>query len=370
VHLKSISLINFRNYQKSKADLSPGVNIFVGGNGAGKSNILEAVQYGCCGRSFRTSREAEMVMAGEGFFRLDAELITAGHRSLRSVTYEAGSGPRVEAGSGPRWVEAAAMFSFSPDDLQLVKGPPANRRRFLDDSVGLRVPAHQKLVRDYSQVLAQRNRFLQRAATGQVPLADISPWDRQMAALSVKITAARQEHCRKLAPYFQSKFVEIAGGGDPPGLRMVTQLEEALSGPEPEVVLERMLERGWLADMERQGSGTGSHRDDLEVMLEGKSLRRYGSQGEQRAAVLALLLAGCELARLDGGPEPILLLDDVMSELEPSRRRRLMTALGAGDGQALVTAADKALFTEEELGAARVFEVISGAVSSRERSLA
>jgi DNA replication and repair protein RecF len=202
LYLNSIALRNFRNYLNSGTELAPGINIFIGGNGAGKSNILEAAQYGCCGRSFRTSREAEMVMEGQGFFRLEAELDIDGRRSRRAVTYEPGTGPRVEANGGPRWQEGGAMLCFSPDDLQLIKGPPALRRRFLDEAVSARLPSHIRLVRDYRQVLSQRNRFLQRARTGLVELTEISPWDRQLTVLALKITAARDEYGRRGYPPF------------------------------------------------------------------------------------------------------------------------------------------------------------------------
>lgn len=368
MYLQSISLTNFRNYPKSKVELSPGVNILIGGNGAGKSNMLEAAQYSCCGRSFRTSREAEMVAGGETFFRLETELVESARPVARAVSYEPGSGSMVEAGGGSRWIGPAAVLSFSPDDLQLVKGPPAIRRRFLDDSIATITPSHQKLVRDYSQVLSQRNRFLQRAAAGLVSLTDISPWDRQLAGLAIRVTTARQEYCFQLAPIFNEMFQKIAGEGEPPQVRLVSQLDGVFKRGKPEAELGRVLEREWLADMERQGSGTGSHKDDLEIISGSQSVRMYGSQGEQRTAVLALLLAGGELARTSGAPEPILLLDDVMSELEPARRRRLMGALGEYGGQALITAADRELFSYEELESARVFEVSGGAVTIRERS--
>jgi DNA replication and repair protein RecF len=150
-------------------------------------------------------------------------------------------------------------------------------------------------------------------------------------------------------------------------IHLSSQLHGVFKESDPEAALLRLLQEEWLADIERQSSGTGSHRDDVEIGLEGKSLRLYGSQGEQRAAVLALLLGGKSLAREQGGREPVLLLDDVMSELEPSRRRRLMRALaGNTAGQALITAADRALFTEEELSAAAVHEVCAGTVSPAE----
>ncbi len=380
MQLKRLQLNNFRNLHKGAIDFPPGISIVLGHNGAGKTSLLEAAQFASCGRSFRTSREQEMVRAGAPFFRIEAEVGWNGTGLVRSVAYEQGSGVRTDTGGGPNWLPAGEVLCFSPDDLQLIKGPPARRRRFLDEAIGRRRPAYARNLLDYQKVLTQRNSFLQRARAGLVRLQDVSPWDRQLAALAARIHAARAEHCRVLAPCFREAYGEIAGATRATDVAYVSQLEGLGSGEGLEDRLVSALEERWLDDLERVTTGMGIHRDDVDFRLAGRSLKPFGSQGEQRAAVLALLLADRRLVA-ETGEVPLLLLDDVMSELDPERRRSLLAALagngnrgaegGSAEGagraagtaaQAIITAADAGLFSEEDLSGASVFEVEDGAV--------
>lgn len=386
MQLKRLQLNNFRNFHQGSIELPPGVTVVLGHNGAGKTNLLEAVQYAACGRSFRTSREHEMVRAGEPFFRLEAELGWNGAALSRSVAFGQGSGVKTDAGGGPNWLPAGEVLCFSPDDLQLIKGPPARRRRFLDDAIGRRRPNYTRDLLDYQKVLAQRNSFLQRARAGLVRLQDISPWDRQLAALAGKIHAARAAHCSRLSPFFQDAYTEISGNAAPAEVVYVSQLGEPAAGADLFESMVAALEERWSEDLERVSTGLGVHRDDADFQLGGRSLRPFGSQGEQRAAVLALLLADRRLG-MEAGETPLLLLDDVMSELDPERRKSLLAALSAdragasGDGssgagntgrqdggngavapQAIITAADAGLFSKADLARANVFEVEAGEV--------
>lgn len=383
MHLRRLQLSNFRNIESGIAEFPPGLSIIVGANGAGKTSILEAAVFACCGRSFRTSREQEMVRESTPFFRVEAAVDWNGSRIDRAVACERGSGSVVDPGGGPQWFPPGSTLCFSPDDLQLIKGPPAVRRRFLDEALSRRQPSYQRLLLDYQKVLAQRNSFLQRARAGLVQLADISPWDRQLASLAVKIYRERLNHCREIYPRFESAFRKIAADDADTGVEYISQLSCLGGEEELEEKMVSALEDRWSDDLGRLATGIGTHRDDVDFTLSSRSLRAYGSQGEQRAAVLALLLADRRMGMESGAP-PILLLDDVMSELDPERRRRLLTALAGngerragsieaasnvGDPQTIITAADTGLFTEEELGAACVIEVHRGVPSQGVGSL-
>ncbi|MCL5882526.1 MAG: DNA replication and repair protein RecF [Actinobacteria bacterium] len=364
MYLRRLQLNNFRNFTKAALEFPPGISIILGHNGAGKTNLLEAAQFASCGRSFRTSREQEMMRAGEGFFRIEAEVEWNGTAQTRAVGYEQGSGIRNDNGGGPNWLPAGEVLCFSPDDLQLIKGAPAKRRRFLDDAIGRRRPAYIRNLLDYQKVLSQRNSFLQRARAGFVRLQDISPWDRQLAALGEKIYAARDEHCRVLAPHFQKAYREIAGGEEKTEVAYISQLEGFYENGELADNFVRALEDRWSEDLDRVTTGAGIHRDDVDFRLAGKSLKPYGSQGEQRAAVLALLLADRRMG-MESGETPLLLLDDVMSELDPERRQSLLKSLPEEGGltpQTIITAADAGLFSEKELEGACVFEVEAGVI--------
>lgn len=366
MYLKSLKVSSFRNYREGFVDFPPGITIIVGGNGAGKSNLLEAAQYTLCGASFRTSRDIEMVAAESGFFRTEAE-VENGAVFVRAVSLERGGGARVDSGGGPKWIEAGSVLCFSPDDLQLIKGPPSDRRRFLDDAISKRNPSHRSQVIDYQKTLSQRNSFLQRARAGLVPLADITPWDRQLASLALRIYERRRLQCQALSPEFESALNEITDEDVKAHIELISQIEAAAGSPDPESVLVDKYREKWSSDLERLSTGVGTHRDDVDFILGDRSLKPFGSQGEQRAAVLSLLLAERNLAWKEGDRRPLLLLDDVMSELDPDRRRRLMGALGINgglpenaNGQVIITAADTGLFTAGELQRSRVIYVSNG----------
>jgi len=350
------------------------VTIVVGANGAGKTSLLEAAMFVCCGRSFRTRREQELIREGSSFFRVESSIEWNGSRLGRAVACETGSGAVADSGGGPQWLPGGSTLCFSPDDLQLIKGPPAERRRFLDDAICRRQPSFRRLLLDYQKVMAQRNSFLQRARAGLVQLADISPWDRQLASLAARIHTGRSEHCRELAPRFEEAFREISADDALTEVRYISQLHLLEGDADLEENMANALAERWSDDLGRLSTGFGTHRDDIDFMLASRSLRAYGSQGEQRVAVLALLLADQRLG-IESGEPPLLLLDDVMSELDPERRRRLLIALGgninagAGAGlwpslemepQTIITAADTGLFTEEELDGACVIRVAGG----------
>ncbi|MCL6106666.1 MAG: DNA replication and repair protein RecF [Actinobacteria bacterium] len=361
--LKYLKLTNFRNHAAASLQFGENITIIIGGNGAGKTNLLEAAQYAVCGRSFRTKQLGEMVAADADFLRLKAEGSYGGAPFRRSVSLPRGAAARIDPGGGPEWLNQGAVLCFSPDDLQLIKGPPALRRRFLDESISRSRPPYREITASYRKILAQRNSFLGRARAGFVRISAISPWDRQMAAAALEIYRFRRAYCSLLSDHLDLAWKEIAGGKEGLAMLYQSQLEQPAESPDPEAEAVRLITDAWAADMERLSSSFGSHRDDLKFLLGGKSLREFGSQGEQRAVVLALLLASRNLARDRGLTPPLLLLDDVMSELDPERRRLLMAAIG-GEGQAIITAADSSLFSREELRDALVLELEGGSIGA------
>ncbi len=360
MQLCNLRVRNLRSFEAAEVELGQGLTIIFGANGAGKTSLLEAAQFALCGRSFRTGREEEMVRRGAGFMRLEAEIQNGGAAISRTVKLRTGAPAAVDPGGGPIWLDPGSVLSFSPDDLQLVKGPPAGRRRFLDEAITRRQHGYRQLPLDYLKIISQRNSFLKRARAGLAPLADISPWDQLLASTALRTYSARKEFCRLLAPHFASAWTALAGGEAGVDLQYVSQLEEAAAAPDPVAEVLGLLRAAWSHDMERSSTGTGTHRDEMQLLLAGEALRQFGSQGEQRLAVLALLLAARSLVLEEAGTPPLMLLDDVLSELDHGRRRRLMDILASG-GQAVITAADRGLFLEEELTGGAVLEVGAGA---------
>jgi DNA replication and repair protein RecF len=254
------------------------------------------------------------------------------------LVVEAGAGKRAKANGAPlRATEQlrseTTTLVFTPDRLGVVKGAPASRRAYFDRSIGRLSPARAQLAADYGVAVSQRNASLRRVAGGHSTRDALAPWTAQVAELGTELVAARRETLQLLGPYFAERASELG----------LPEAELRYEGAPPTVAtLEDRLDR----DIERGITGLGPHLDDVVISSGPRELRSYGSQGEQRLAVLALLLAESELIVDRGGIAPLLLLDDVLSELDPDRRR-ILAARVAHIGQALITATDAAMLPSE-----------------------
>jgi DNA replication and repair protein RecF len=306
----------------------------VGANGVGKTNLLEAVHVATQGFSPRTRTDAQVVRFGaEG-----ARAAVSGRRREvgleLEVTVRRGEGKRARLNGAPlRAAEqlrtTVSTLVFTPDRLGVVKGPPAARRAYFDRVLGRFSPAKAALSTEYGAAVAQRNAALRRVTAGASSRDAVEPWSERVAALGSELVAARIEALALLGPLFGARADEFGLGevslrydGEPP-------TPEALAA-----VLERDLERGV--------TSLGPHLDDVVIAAGDRDLRSFGSQGEQRLALLALLLAEAETIADRTGVPPLLLLDDVLSELDPDRRR-ILAARVRSAGQALVTATDAAM---------------------------
>ncbi|MBD0338428.1 MAG: DNA replication/repair protein RecF [Thermoleophilia bacterium] len=329
--VETVSLRDYRSYARLELALDPGLVLVVGPNGAGKTNLLEALHVGTQGFSPRTRSDAQLIRFGEG----GARVALGGHRDEAPLSVEvvlrAGAGKQARLNgialrSAEQLRSDLATLVFTPDRLAVVKGGPAVRRAYVDRALGRLFPARTELPGEYAAAVGQRNAALRRVGLGVSSREALEPWTARTAALGAALAQARSKALALLEP-------EVAVIGEAlrlPGLRLEYR-GEALSAQALDDRLDRDLERG--------ATGLGPHLDDVGVLAGGRDLRLYGSQGEQRLAVLALLLGeAAAIADRTGGP-PLLLFDDVLSELDPERRRALASLL-AGRGQALVTATD------------------------------
>lgn len=324
-----------RSLRDARVELPPGVVSLIGPNGAGKTNLLEALYFALTGRSFRTSDRRELIPFGGQVARAGATLRDEDgieHRLMASVSRSEGrrhllDGNPAEAATIARNRPPVAVFS--PDRLTLVKGPPAERRAHLDRFLAARWPRSAGLRQRYGQVLAQRNALVARIAGGAG--GDLGAWDAALSEVAAELVAARAAAAAELAAPFSAAAAEL-------GLSERALLEYV---PRAEGGVEEIragLEERRDADLRLGRTSWGPHLDELKLEHGGRSLRRYGSQGQQRAALLALLFAEREALLASRRVAPLLLLDDVMSELDPERREMLVGRLAAG-GQALITAA-------------------------------
>jgi DNA replication and repair protein RecF len=301
----------------------------VGPNGAGKTNLLEALHVGTQGLSPRTRREARLVRFGEEHAAVAVAGTQAATRVEVEVELRRNGNKRVAVngaavGTIDELRTRVGTLVFIPERLAVVKGSPALRRSYFDRALMRLLPARADLPREYGAALGQRNAALRRVAAGVSQRDALEPWTVRVAELGRKLSTARAEVVSLLAGPFAARAREL---GLPDG--ELVHEAAAVSGEELDARLERDLERGW--------TGAGAHLEDVAISSGGRDLRTFGSQGEQRIAVLALLLAEAELLTERGHAPPLLLLDDVLSELDPDRRAALATRIGAA-GQALVTA--------------------------------
>jgi DNA replication and repair protein RecF len=331
--------------------LQPGLVLAVGPNGAGKTNLLESLHVGTQGFSPRTRADVQLIRFGVEAARIalggsrnqvPVEVsVTLSTRAAKQATL---NGAKLATAEQLR--REIETLVFTPDRLAIVKGGPAARRAYFDRTLARLQPARASLPLEYAAAIAQRNAALRRVASGLSTQDAIAPWTEQVAGLGAELVAARVETLGALG----SGFHEIA---DELGLADATLVYE---GEPPSVVeLDSRLAR----DIERATTGAGPHLHDVRLLSGSRDLRGFGSQGEQRLTVLALLLAEAQLLAARRDVQPLLLLDDVLSELDPSRRR-VLADLVAGMGQTLVTATqrsalpvDPAQVVEVELGSAR-----------------
>ncbi len=339
MRIVGIMLRDFRGYQDAQAGLGDGVTVISGPNGAGKTNLLEAVYFGCTGRSCRTANEREVVRFGTTAARvvIDAEGEDGAHEL--SVGFVPGQPKRmrVDGAVVERLVDVAdrpLVSVFLPDRLELIKGAPSLRRAHLDQLVAALWPARVGPRRAYAQALAQRNALIARIRAGSGTRAALAAWDAQLACHGVELM-----HDRGLAmQQIETAFTRIAGElglDDQPSISYRPR-SRAVSAEELAAELSERLE----GDLERGFTGHGPHRDDFATQRAGRELRTYGSQGQQRLALLALLLAEREALAEQRHYPPVMLLDDVMSELDRGRREALVELLRETQGQSVVTTTD------------------------------
>ncbi|MHB1858773.1 MAG: DNA replication/repair protein RecF [Solirubrobacteraceae bacterium] len=347
MRLEAVELRDFRSYELENVAFGEGLTVVHGRNGAGKSNLLEAVCFGCTGRSPRTRNERELIRFGAAAARVTLTL-RDDRRATHSLAVGFGrleQGGRLEKrfrfdgaplGRLDDAPERPLAIVFVPDRLELVAGQPAIRRAHLDHLSAALWPARAGQRGAYSRSLAQRNALVARIRSGAGSIASLASWNRTLASDGLMLMRSRSEAVGRLASGFASlsKSLGLAGGGE--------LVYRPASAAETVEELEAELERRLASDVERGYTTHGPHRDELAFLRCGRQLRSYGSQGERRLTLLALLLAERAAIAQSRGAPPVMLLDDVMSELDERRRRLLVDELLASDGQSQLASTELA----------------------------
>jgi DNA replication and repair protein RecF len=344
-----LQVTDFRNWERADLDLAPGVTVLAGANGAGKTSLLEAIDYLATLGSHRTAGDAPLIRHGAERALVRAAVVSAGRELVVELEIHKGRAnrARVNRGAPSRARDALGILRtvlFSPSDLGLVRGEPAERRRFLDDLLVARAPRFAGVLADYERVLRQRSALLKTAgaAGGQADLATLDTWDEHLAQCGAALLAGRFDLVGELAPHVAAAYREIAPGAP----AVAIQYTASLAGPpaggpgaDPSTLAHalrtRLAERR-TQELARGVSLAGPHRDDLELGLGAAPARGYASHGESWALALALRLGAYRLLRAEG-VEPVLILDDVFAELD-SDRRAALAEVATGAEQTFVTA--------------------------------
>lgn len=327
--IESVTLKNFRNYKSDRISFQDGLNVIVGKNATGKTNLLESVYLCAVGRAARTPRDKELILWGE---QLSHVKLTVKRRfSTRTVDiYIDQKNKKKIAVDGIPISKIGELMGvlnvvyFSPDEMKLIKDSPDERRRFLDISLSQQSKTYFYTLVKYNKILAQRNKLLKNGA-GAAQTLNI--WDVQLAAEAAKLYMKRKAFVERLKEYAKRKHTILTAGKEDLSLAL-----ESFSDANTEAeAAQELLEKLKLArekDLTLQYTSQGAHRDDLKISASGIDLRKFGSQGQQRAATLSLKLAEIDTFEEETAERPVVLLDDVLSELDPQRRASLLAALG------------------------------------------
>jgi DNA replication and repair protein RecF len=371
LYVAHLTLVDFRSYATADVSLEPGATAFIGRNGQGKTNLVEAIDYLSRLSSHRVASDAPLVRSGADRALVRAAVVRDGREAMLEIEINPGKAnhARVNRADLPRARELVGLVRtviFAPDDLALVKGDPAGRRAFLDDLLVLRTPRLAGVRQDYERVLRQRNSLLKTAgharrgsSSEEGALSTLGVWDAHLARTGAEILAERLRLVAELRPYVGNAYATVARGAtsDDAGLEYQPSLEIG-DLTDRAALTDRLLEELELRradELDRGVSLVGPHRDELSLTLGNGEpsttrlpVRGYASHGESWSFALALRLASYDLVRADGD-DPILILDDVFAELDGERRAQL-AELVAGAEQVLVTAAVAADVPEKLAG--------------------
>lgn len=372
MHVSHLTLHDFRSYGEVDVPLEPGVTAFIGRNGQGKTNLVEAIDYLSRLSSHRVATDAPLVRAGAEQAVVRAAVVRDGRTAVLEIELNPGRANRARINKSPLprardLVGLVRTVVFSPEDLTLVKGDPSDRRRFLDDLLVLRTPRLAGVKADYDRVLKQRNTLLKTLYAARGParegaLATLAVWDDQLVATGTELLEARERLAADLAPYLGKAYEAVARGASRDDARISYEPSVPRADDRREAFTAELARRQ--ADEIRRGiTLVGPHRDELQMTLgpgedQRLPVKGYASHGESWSFALALRLASYDLLRADGD-DPILILDDVFAELDTERRAQL-AGLVSGAEQVLVTAAVEADVPEQLSGA--VFHVAGGEV--------
>lgn len=333
MYIKSIKLNNFRNHEEKYFELSTGTNVFYGDNAQGKTNILESIYFCSLGKSFRTKKDSELVMKDKEVAALEMAFNKNDRDKIISAVITNKNKKQIKI-NDIKVTKISELLGnilivlFSPEDIEIIKGDPSSRRKFFDMLISQLKPSYMYSLQQYHKILEQRNNLLKKGMFKDISL-ELDIWDDQLVKLNLEITKIRAEIVEIIEPIFKRYVLEFSKGKESMSIKYKTQIDSEIKN---NLVNKRKK------DIERGFTSIGIHRDDYLFEIDGQPLENFGSQGQMKTAVLSLKLAQKEVIEEKLSEKPIMLLDDVMSELDKNRREYILTQIK--DCQIIITCTD------------------------------
>ncbi|MGI6203827.1 MAG: DNA replication/repair protein RecF [Anaerovoracaceae bacterium] len=339
MYIKNIELKNFRNYKEAKIDFHEKVNIFAGKNAQGKTNLLESIYLSATGKSFRTSRDRELVNFEADFCRVVTEYENNGEGKIEIAISKDGSKKArvngINASKASDFLDNIYAVVFSPEDLKIVRDEPEKRRGFIDRELCQLKVSYLVDLYNYKKVLQQRNAYLKEE---KIDKAFLDVWTENLIKFGSRIIEERKKFIEKLGEISSGIHSGITAGAEQLTVNYAPNIEAEETMQKQAESMAGVFSESIEDDIKNRTTTRGPHRDDIDLLVNGINVRKFGSQGQQRTAALALKLAEIELIKEDKGTTPILLLDDVLSELDPARQSYLISSLSGV--QLFITATD------------------------------
>ena len=357
MYIQSLELKNYRNYDRLIIEFSSGTNILYGDNAQGKTNILEAVYLGATTKSHRGSKDKEIIRFGENESHIRIHLMKQdiGHQidmHLKKSRTKGAAIDQIPIKRSSDLLGFVPVIFFSPEDLSIIKNGPSERRKFLDIELSQLEKMYLHQLSSYNKVMAQRNNLLKQLVYQRELLDTLDSWDLQLVKYGSEVIRYRRKFIEDLNEIIREIHKNLTGKKE----KIVLKYDYSVNYDEFLTVLQRKRE----IDLKYASTGAGPHRDDIEFLVNGIDIRRFGSQGQQRTAAISLKLAQIELVKRQTGETPILLLDDVLSELDSSRKNYLLDSIK--DIQTLITCTGLEEFINSHLQIDKMFQVKSGKI--------
>lgn len=361
MYIEKLTLKNYRNYEKAEFNFNSGINILVGDNGQGKTNCAEAIFYLCTGYSPKATRDKQLIKDGEESFNINCNAISRYGTVSVDISYNTKTEKSIKVNGVPLKKIGELMGNvnsvfFNPSELKLIKESPEDRRRFMDIAICQTSKTYFYALQKYRKILEQRNNLLKNPDR-EVIFETLPLWDDQLCTYAEIIVNERKEFLNKLCPHAKQIHNFLTGGKEELELSFeLSYVEEGLSVKDS---LVKALSEKYEKDIVLGYTSVGPHRDDIKIKLNGIDVRIYGSQGQQRTSALSLKLAELEIFNEKFNEYPVLILDDALSELDKSRRKKLLEMVSGM--QTIITCTE---FTDELPNESKVkyFEIENGVI--------